>query len=256
MVKIAGPPSGAIRNRPINEKLARVLASAAEAAGIETLQIVSGGQPGTTGRRTGSHRHDGGNAADLKLIKGGRALSFVSLDERPIIETFVTAAAANGATGIGAGIHYMGPQTLHVGFGSKVVWGAQGAAANAPQWLKDAVEKGWKNPETKPSGGVPEMSPEEAIPAGSGSNRYVVIARDGVQLRGGPGNEFDVIRTLAAGTELTAVAFEGAQKEWALIDIENDGLVDGFVLTSFLAAANAGEDKDQDHDDSHAGNVT
>src|SRR4051794_40609959 len=94
---------GKIRDRPITEKLKRVLLRAAEAAGIDTVLVTSGGQPGSTGRRTGSTRHDGGNAADLQLLKHGRALDFTNPGDRRIIEEFVTAAAANGAIGIGAG---------------------------------------------------------------------------------------------------------------------------------------------------------
>jgi hypothetical protein len=43
----------------------------------------------------------------------------------------------------------MGPQRLHVGFGNgshdttQVVWGEGGAAANAPDWLRDAAQLGW-----------------------------------------------------------------------------------------------------------------
>ena len=247
MVKIVGPPASAIRNRPINEKLARVLERAAEAAGIEMLQITSGGQPGTTGGRVGSHRHDDGNAADLKLIKSGRALSFINPDERPVVEAFVTAAAANGATGIGAGVGYMGPQTLHVGFGTAVVWGAGGKSANAPNWLREAFEKGRNNPKNESGGEASNDAPESPISAEGGSGRYVVIARDGARLRGGPGNEFDVFKTLATGTELAIVGFDDANKKWALIDLEGDQLVDGYVLSSLLASMDIDEGKEEDH---------
>ena len=43
----------------------------------------------------------------------------------------------------------MGPQRLHVGFGNgpqdttQVVWGEGGAAANVPDWLRDAAQLGW-----------------------------------------------------------------------------------------------------------------
>ena len=89
-------------------------------------------------RRTGSNRHDGGAAADLELIASGRTLDFTVRDDLAAICRFVAAAAAQGAIGIGAGVDYMGPTRLHVGFGNgpqdttKVVWGAGGAPANAP----------------------------------------------------------------------------------------------------------------------------
>jgi hypothetical protein len=142
---------GKIRDKPIAQELELVLRRAADSAGVDTVFITSGGQPGTSGKRTGSTRHDGGRAADLQLIKDGRPLTFTDETADPIIEAFVTSAAANGAIGIGAGVEYMGPRTLHVGFGrslqdlTKVVWGAGKTSANAPPWLRAAAEKGWKN---------------------------------------------------------------------------------------------------------------
>ncbi len=141
---------GKIRDKPIAPELELILRRAADAAGVDTVLVTSGGQPGSTGKRIGSTRHDGGRAADLRLVKGGRTLAFTDDSADPIIEAFVTAAAANGATGIGAGVHYMGSDTLHVGFGTtpldhtKIVWGAGGRSANAPPWLKEAAKKGWE----------------------------------------------------------------------------------------------------------------
>ena len=102
---------GKIRDKPIGQKLEGVLQRAATAAGIDTVWVTSGSQPGTTGRRTGSTRHDNGRAANLQLVRGGRTSSFSRIrDGGPIVEAFVTAAAANGATGIGAGEQYIGEQ--------------------------------------------------------------------------------------------------------------------------------------------------
>jgi hypothetical protein len=67
--------------------------------------------------------------------------------------------------------------------------------------------------------------------------RYVVMARDGLRLRGGPGTNFGSERTLAAGSELTVVDADGSDPSWARVDVEGDGLLDGFVFTSFLAPA-------------------
>lgn len=145
MAVIIEATEGKTRDKPITQKLRGLLVVAADAAAIETVLVTSGGQAakGSGGKRTGSTRHDNGNAADLQLLKGGRALDFTLSADRPIIEAFVTSAAANGATGIGAGIGYMGPNTLHIGFGSKSIWGAGGKSANAPSWLKQAVFTGW-----------------------------------------------------------------------------------------------------------------
>ena len=187
MVTLSGPPAGAIRNLPISEELKRVLVHAAEVAGVDEVLINSGGQPakGEGGRRTGSTRHDHGRAADLQLIVGGRTKTFTDTSADPVVVRFVTACAANGATGIGAGVGYMGNRTIHVGFGTSVsdhtrlTWGAKGRSANAPQWLRDAAAAGW------------EAGSADAPGAASKTGRYVVVARDGLKLRGGPGTAFE-----------------------------------------------------------------
>jgi hypothetical protein len=164
-----------IRDMPISAALRRVLLMAAQEAGVDIVRITSGGQPGSRGQRTGSNRHDGGNAADLELVARGRTLDFTQAADLDTICRFVASAAACGATGIGAGVNYMGPQRLHVGFGNgpndtvQVVWGEGGAAANAPGWLRDAAQLGW----TYAAGGpIPEgaapQPPPEGEAAGTG----------------------------------------------------------------------------------------
>src|SRR5271166_1813648 len=171
-----------IRDRPINDRLRRVLLAAAANAGVDVVYVVSGGQPGSSGQRTGSNRHDGGNAADLELIAGGRTLDFTAQSDLATFCRFVAAAAAQGAIGIGAGVDYMGPTRLHVGFGngpqdtSKVVWGAGGAPANAPAWLSEAASYGWANPST----------PGEAWPEQPIGGDVIASDPDG---RLGPGGE-------------------------------------------------------------------
>ena len=245
MAAIVGPPANVIRNRQINRRLARVLEAAADEAGVETVQITSGGQPGTTGRRTGSTRHDGGNAADLKLLKNGRALNFTLSADRPVFETFVTAAVAKGATGIGAGVDYMGPQTIHVGFGSPAVWGAGGRSVNAPRWLKDAVARAGSRPATRRTTEVPISTQPDLEPG-----RFVVGARGGLRLRGGPGIEFGIITTLEVGRELTVLS---THDEWARVDLEGDGLFDGYVFAAYLIPTDPGEHHDVEDESSESG---
>lgn len=144
--------AGKIRDRPISRELEVVLLKAGSAAGIDTIEVTSGGQPGTSGRSTGSTRHNGGRAADLRLLVNGRALTFTDANAPEAVKKFVTSAAAHGAIGIGAGVDYMGKDTLHVGFGQnpgdtqKLVWGAEGRSVNAPNWLRSAANQGWNDP--------------------------------------------------------------------------------------------------------------
>jgi hypothetical protein len=67
--------------------------------------------------------------------------------------------------------------------------------------------------------------------------RYVVIARDGLKLRGGPGTNFESEKTLPAGTEVNVVGVSNQDPAWVHVDLEGDGLLDGYVFASFLAPA-------------------
>lgn len=145
MARVEEHTRGKIRDLPISSALKAVLLSAAQASGVDLVKVTSGGQcrKGTCTKRTGSTRHDDGQAADLQLLTGGRTLDFTSSADLPTFERFVAAAAAAGATGLGAGLTYMGARTIHVGFGPKGVWGAGGKAANAPEWIRRAARRGW-----------------------------------------------------------------------------------------------------------------
>jgi hypothetical protein len=236
MTTFTGPPSEAIRNKPISAELKQVLDTAARAAGVDTIRITSGGQDalGEGTRRTGSTRHDRGRAADLQCVVNGTTLTFTDQSAHPVILAFVTAAAAAGTIGIGAGVGYMGNRTIHVGFGtsvrdhSKLTWGAGGRSANAPTWLRDAAEAGWAAPAPVLHGAAFRVE---------APGRYVVIARSGLKLRGGPGTNFESQRTLPAGTELNVVEISGQDPSWVRVDLEGDGLLDGYIFAAFLAPA-------------------
>jgi len=82
-----------------------------------------------------------------------------------------------------------------------------------------------------------ELSRSAEIGIGLTAGRYVVAARDGLKLRGGPSTNFDSEKTLAAGTELNVVDIDSQDPSWARVDLEGDGLLDGYVFASFLAPA-------------------
>jgi hypothetical protein len=252
MTTFTGPPANAIRNKPITRELKQVLDTAAQAAGADKVVITSGGQDvlGEGTRLTGSTRHDRGRAADLQLVINGVTQTFTDQSAPSTILTFVAAAAAAGATGIGAGVQYMGNRTMHVGFGtsindtSELTWGKDGRSANAPQWLRDACAASWAAP-----GGSPTAAPGVAAPG-----RYVVIARGGLKLRGGPGTNFTAERTLPLGTELTVVELSSVDRAWARVDLEGDGLLDGFVFAAFLASASGAADPEHSPEPDDGGN--
>ncbi len=62
--------------------------------------------------------------------------------------------------------------------------------------------------------------------------RARVNARSGLLLRAGPGREFDKLASLALGT---AVYVLGYDDDWAKVDLQGDGVVDGFCHAGFLA---------------------
>ncbi len=66
---------------------------------------------------------------------------------------------------------------------------------------------------------------------------HVVIARSGLHVRKGPGTQFGISQTVQAGTEVDVVGYDGADESWARVDLEGDGMIDGYMLASFLGRA-------------------
>jgi hypothetical protein len=63
------------------------------------------------------------------------------------------------------------------------------------------------------------------------SERFVVIARDGLKLRSGASLSFPAVRTIP---EATVVNVLSRQDDWALVDLEGDDKADGFMNLPFL----------------------
>ncbi len=129
---------GATRSQPISDKLSGALGFLPE-LGV-SMEVFSGGQPGQGegGTRTGSTRHDHGNAADVFFYKDGRKLDWNNPEDQPIFSEIVKRGKAAGITGFGAGDGYMQPGSMHIGFGTPAVWGAGGKGDNAAGWLRSA----------------------------------------------------------------------------------------------------------------------
>jgi len=67
--------------------------------------------------------------------------------------------------------------------------------------------------------------------------RHVVTANDGLKLRSGPGKDFPSKSVLGTGTEVLVLAREG---EWAEVDVDGNGVADGFMFAEHLRAVDAG----------------
>jgi hypothetical protein len=139
------------RRQPLSSKVRNILEYSAAQNGVQ-VEVWSGGQAakGSGGPRTGSTRHDLGNAGDVKLFRNVNGkkvyLDMTNADDQKVMAKFAQDAASAGATGVGAHPAYMGSKSMHIGLGSKMVWGAGESSAGAPDWLKRAVEEGWKKP--------------------------------------------------------------------------------------------------------------
>ncbi len=80
------------------------------------------------------------------------------------------------------------------------------------------------DPDSMGQGIAPRPAPVTAA-------RFVVNARGGLRLRSGPSTDFDVRSVLSAGTTVWLLSRTG---EWALVDLNGDGLADGYCYASFL----------------------
>ena len=128
--------SGATRKLPINETTRRILLTASRQSGLR-VYVFSGGQPTEGRNRTGTHRHDLGGAADLYLVEPvtHHVLDMRDPDDRVCMASFIQASVAAGATGVGAGLGYMGPHAMHIGGGAPAYWGGA-------EWVSAAYDRG------------------------------------------------------------------------------------------------------------------
>jgi uncharacterized protein (TIGR02594 family) len=82
------------------------------------------------------------------------------------------------------------------------------------------------------AGGTQQNVPGVAVKA-----LFQVIARSGLNLRAGPGENFQIFRTLP---ENTIVTVTGTSGDWHQVDIEGDGKADGYMHGSYLKAVSGG----------------
>jgi hypothetical protein len=128
---------GKTRNRPVKDKLINALAAAVKASGVDYVTITSGLQPGTTGRRIGSTRHDTGLAADLFVTYKGRKLDRSKIQDQAILALFVKEAVKAGIRAGGMSKGYMGNFTMHLDM-LGAIDGKGGYNGNRVTWLSDS----------------------------------------------------------------------------------------------------------------------
>jgi len=154
-----------IRKQPLNDNLVQTLQYGLQGTGLN-FRVNSGGQPGIEegGPRTGSTRHDHGNAADGVFVDAttNRVLDPVAnpADQAKIASVLPQLRSA-GIQGIGWGVDYMGPSSFHLDVDTPAIWGADGKGANAASWVINAVG----GASARPSAASPQ-SPETTSTSG------------------------------------------------------------------------------------------
>ena len=136
------PGAGGVRHEGtgamVDPAIARSMAYAGSVAGVST-NVAHGDEAGH------ARHHAGASSGDVDLYdEKGRKLDERNPADRAKMATYIEAAAASGSTGIGFGKDgsYMGHSRMHVGAGTPAVWGAGGHGANAPDWVRDAYNRG------------------------------------------------------------------------------------------------------------------
>jgi hypothetical protein len=140
LVEEAQATEASVRIHPIQQQLKDKLDFAASKTGVR-VRVTSGGQPGTGPNRTGSHRHDSGGAADLELYdqNDGHMLDMRDPADAARMREFTKQSVRAGATGVGAGLGYMGANRIHIGGGNPATWGGA-------DWIRPAWEEGRSDP--------------------------------------------------------------------------------------------------------------
>jgi len=183
--------AGKTRNRDLSDNLSLAIQNGLAGTGLN-WNSTSGGQPTKEegGARVGSTRHDNGDATDGQFIDSstGRPLNpSSSLEDRTRIQNALTSLTNSGIKGVGWGTNYMGDSTFHLDIkgdnnGGTLVWGANGATANAASWVKASVNSASSSPQlalnnrSNPVISDPMISavPAQGIPSPAGAAKGVV----------------------------------------------------------------------------------
>jgi|694.fasta_scaffold36434_8 lysozyme family protein len=136
--------AGKIRSQDLSSELQQVISNGLAGTGLN-WNSTSGGQPTAgNGPRTGSTRHDLGNATDGQFVDAetGRVLNADNLNDRQIISAALTNLYAAGITSVGwdssstGGGHYMGSTTFHLDIDPRGgVWGHTMTSSSAASWI-------------------------------------------------------------------------------------------------------------------------
>lgn len=188
-------PYGSVRYLPLDQQLQQDIMRAAYNTDPNLgVHINSGGQPalGEGGSRTGSTRHDHGNAGDIVLTRNGQPLTIT--DSRQAYLDFAESLGATGLPGIGV---YPDSEFIHAGGGSELSWGQDGHSASIPTDFLNAIGQGRTSFESGDRLSAVPVLPN-AAPDFRGQN-----ALDAIDAMAGPRDTSEAMQAYAAlGLEL------------------------------------------------------
>jgi len=124
-----------VRSQPVDPALMRDVSDMAASLGPDVgILVTSGGQSSSGPNRTGSTRHDDGNAVDFSMTRNGRV---VTPEQDPVLYAQMIEGLSGEYQGIG---HY--EWGLHVGGGTAAFWGPDKTAESADIYYHNAYKRG------------------------------------------------------------------------------------------------------------------
>lgn len=97
--------------------------------------------------------------------------------------------------------------------------------------LNNGFKQGFKDSEGKYYGEYIWEFLQLAKSNSGNTGQYQVNARSGLRVRSGPGTNFDVIDLLPFGRRVSVGKRQG---EWVEVDLQGDGVIDGFIFANYL----------------------
>lgn len=110
--------------------------------------------------------------------------------------------------------------------------------------MEDAIETWSEQPQAPPlpfdlpqrpaivtEAGGEEEEQGTLIMSSATRNRYRVVARRGLRVREGAGQDFDIVDVLPLNQVVAVLEMKG---DWCLVDVEGDGIADGYCFGGYL----------------------
>ncbi|WP_019675235.1 M15 family metallopeptidase [Arsukibacterium perlucidum] len=197
--------------------------------------------PRVTNADAWSSLHQYGVAADFVLFIDGKWSWDDSAERKKWWQQLHKLAAKHGLQPLSWELPHLQMQDLNL---SELQAGnyPQGGDSDWAENLQQAIDSWRGSPAAPPlPPGLPARPPLPSAAPAADSNtpalanqlgiKARVSARDGLRLRAGPGTGFDIKTTLVSGQLVNVLGNSG---DWSQVDLQGDGLADGYCHTGFL----------------------